>query len=755
MFQIELPFWVTQEPVAEQEWTSKLSVLEGHTDRVLAIAFSPTNNLVVSVSRDQTSRLWDYTTGTERFRFDERETYCCVAFSPDGKSVALGSESGLVSVREFGKGNLIDLKGHDYEISHVVFSPKTAKILVSVPRGGGDRTIRIWNVDERQTTHILNFPTHGQPRVAEFTPDGRYLMVGGHGNLTMWNVDSGECFRTFDDVDTSYVYAVTISMDGEKAACLGDPKKFCVFNLSTGKRQFEVSYDSESDGRFISLVTLDGNSIIIGKLGSSMEFRDVETSSIVDQFHTSKEDFCFAVSRNGELLMSGGGGGNLKLWDMRSSAFGKKAPKTRDDRIGFIRFSPDGGLILFRRREIFEAQYVADGRVKSIPMDYVEWTEFSTDGRYVVLGSLYETCQLWNKSMTTQFLDSKRLRDIFFSPDGNCMALISVNDGAQIVDSTTFQEILTLEISTIAEMKFSSNGQTFGLSSSDPETGEGAFEFWSLARRTRLWRTTFDCSDLSPRSDLSPYEGYFELSPNGQVAAFRWENEGTGWGWKMLELATGKEQWQPGGGQLVFQPESHLVAIATQGSGRSFFDDPYITIYEMASMKMRHRLKILEVFDDEDCRLSGMAISSTEKLITTVSRRDTQTFKLWDTTTGVEIGRYTIEGYISPISFLDDRYLLCNQGRLPVPFALPDQTETDSPGKRGDVQDCLYVGSQWVYQGLERILWLPPAYRSHYSVMRGETLAIAHETGEVKIVKFNLNETPVSMAQQLGAHLTH
>lgn len=155
-----MPHWVTQKPVVEHDWTSELSVLKGHTGQVDAVAFSPTDNLVVSIFSDKTTRLWDCITGTERFRFEERESYCCTAFSPDGKSVALGSSGGLISIREFGKGSVIDLKGHEKLVSHVAFSRKSSSILASISH---DCTLRIWNIDERRTIHVLRFPVPSAP----------------------------------------------------------------------------------------------------------------------------------------------------------------------------------------------------------------------------------------------------------------------------------------------------------------------------------------------------------------------------------------------------------------------------------------------------------------------------------------------------------------------------------------------------------------------------------------------------------------
>jgi WD40 repeat protein len=73
--------------------------LRGHKDLVVALAFSPSGDRLVTAGEDGAVKIWDTTTGQEGLDLRGHPGVArCVAFSPDGRLVAAAGADGTITI---------------------------------------------------------------------------------------------------------------------------------------------------------------------------------------------------------------------------------------------------------------------------------------------------------------------------------------------------------------------------------------------------------------------------------------------------------------------------------------------------------------------------------------------------------------------------------------------------------------------------------------------------------------------------------
>ncbi|MCC5613803.1 hypothetical protein LC605_01645 [Nostoc sp. CHAB 5836] len=118
--------------------------LEGHSEIVYSVSFSPDGKTLASGSADNTIKLWNLETGKEiRTLKGHSEYVYSVSFSPDGKTLASGSADNTIKLWNLETDKEIrTLNGHSNSVNSVSFSPD-GKTLAS---GSEDNTIKLWNL---------------------------------------------------------------------------------------------------------------------------------------------------------------------------------------------------------------------------------------------------------------------------------------------------------------------------------------------------------------------------------------------------------------------------------------------------------------------------------------------------------------------------------------------------------------------------------------------------------------------------------
>src|SRR5262245_60281560 len=168
-------------------------VLKGHKDLVRCLAYSPDGRTLAAGSNDKTVCLWDLPSGERKPspKPHKRIVYS-VAFSPDGRTLASGSADRTVRLWDVAAGEVREtIEAHPTSVTTVAFSRDGKRLLTGSGNPQGDWPegkavlFSITSRGAKQEQSLL--VGHSGVHSGAFAPDNRTVALGtGMKVVILW-----------------------------------------------------------------------------------------------------------------------------------------------------------------------------------------------------------------------------------------------------------------------------------------------------------------------------------------------------------------------------------------------------------------------------------------------------------------------------------------------------------------------------------------------------------------------------------------
>jgi eukaryotic-like serine/threonine-protein kinase len=351
-------------------WDLATSALVGepmvHKGQVISAAFSPDGKSVVIGSDDKTARIWDALTGRPIGQpLTHQGSVSSVAFSPDGKTVLTGSVDNTARLWDAADTQPIGRPmSHQNAIIFSAFSPNGKLVLTC----STDNTARLWDASTDQPIgHVLEH--RGSVSYVAFSPNGElFLTLGARTDraVRLWSTATGSPVGQ-PIYDPDIVSAAAFSSDSKMVVTVSYRNMGRVWDVATTKHIGQPL-----------------------RLWSAANGEPTESARLHDQVRT------VTFSPNNKTFLTESLDGTARLWNATS---GQLVMHQTDANL--VVFSPDGKIIVTgSSRETARFWDTSTGRAAGAVLEHDKgpvWPlAFSPDGMIIVSGDQDKTVRLWD-----------------------------------------------------------------------------------------------------------------------------------------------------------------------------------------------------------------------------------------------------------------------------------------------------------------------------------------------------------------------